>query len=145
MGPPILLAEDDAAQAIIVQRVLRAARLANPVRLSVDGEDAWAYLEGAGEYADRTRHPTPVLVLLDLHLPGRSGLEVLASIRDRSQFSAIPVIVMSASTDAGPIRQAMDLGATSYLVKPVAFDALIETLRGLDLPWAIVPPEDARG
>ena len=138
MAPPILLAEDDAAQAILVQRVLRSAKLVNPVRLCVDGDDATAYVTGSGHYGDREAHPLPVLVLLDLQLPGRSGLEVLYAIRDQPTYENIPVVVLSASTDPGPIRQAMDLGAASYLVKPVAFDALIDTLRGLNLPWAIV-------
>ncbi len=143
MIPPILLAEDDAAQAILAQRVLRSAKLANAVRLCVDGDDATAYVEGTGEYADRDAHPLPVLVLLDLHLPGRSGLDVLTTIRGRPDFAEIPVVVLSSSTDPGPIRQAMDLGAASYLVKPVAFDALIDTLRSLNLPWAIVQPPTA--
>jgi len=136
--PTILLVEDDPSQALLVRRVLERARLANPVYTVVCGEDALAYLLGDGAFADRAAHPLPVLVLLDGQLPKRSGLEVLERLRAEPGLADVPVIMLSASTDSDDINRAFELGATSYLVKPVAFDALIETLNSVGLPWAIL-------
>ena len=141
-GPPILIVEDDPSQAVLVQRVLRRARLANPLHASDCGDDALAYLFGETPYEDRDRHPLPALVLLDLNLPRHSGLDILRRLRTEPQLASIPVVMLSASTDSDDINRAFDLGASSYLVKPVAFDALTETLSGLGLPWAILASDN---
>ncbi len=143
VAPPILLAEDDEAQALLVRRVLRVARLINPVHVSPDGEDALAYLEGSARYANRVAYPAPVVALVDVGLPLRSGLDVLAAIRGQTDVPQVPIVMLSASTESIDIEVAISLGAASYLVKPVAFAALVDTLRGLDLPWALEREPDA--
>ncbi|HEX9411648.1 MAG TPA: response regulator [Actinomycetota bacterium] len=137
-GPPILLVEDDRGQSRLVERVFRKAGVANPLRIFHEGNGALAYLEGQEGYADRTRFPLPVLVLLDVHIPGRSGLELLTWLRQQPALERIPVVMLSGSSESEDIDRAFELGANSYLVKPVAFDALLDTVSGLGLPWMIL-------
>jgi len=146
-NPPILLVEDDASQAMLVERVLRKAKLANRLLAFRDGEEAIAYLEGRGRYDDRSRHPLPALVLLDVHIPGKSGLEILTWLREQGSLDHIPVVMLSGSAESEDIDRAFELGAASYLVKPVAFDALLDTVGGLGLSWAILgrSPGSANG
>jgi DNA-binding response OmpR family regulator len=79
-----------------------------------------------------------VLILLDLHIPGKSGLEILAWVRQLPEFNDVPVIMLSGSTESEDIDRAFGLGAESYLVKPVAFDALVDAVTSLGLPWVIL-------
>ena len=137
-GPPILLVEDDRGQALLVERVFRKAGVANPLRVFHDGSEALAYLGGQEGYADRSRFPLPVLVLLDLHVPGQSGLELLTWLRAQPGLKGVPVVMLSGSSESEDIDRAFELGADSYLVKPVAFDALLDTVSGLGLPWMIL-------
>ena len=144
-GPPILLVEDDRGQSLLVERVLRKAGLANPLRVFHEGNGALASLAGEDDYADRTRFPLPALVLLDLHVPGRSGLELLTWLRGQPGLGGIPVVMLSGSSESADIDRAFELGANSYLVKPVAFDALLDTVSGLGLPWMILSRKGAAG
>ncbi len=134
-GPPILLVEDDASQALLIERVLAKAGLINPVRAFSDGQEALLYL---GNEESHSAAQIPALVLLDLHLPGKSGLEILEWLRQHQAFRNLPVIMLSGSTESEDIDRAFQLGADSYLVKPVAFDALVDAVTGLDLRWMIV-------
>lgn len=136
--PPILLVEDDVSQAMLVERVLRRAQLANPLLALRNGEEAIAYLEGRGRYGDRSRYPLPALVLLDVHVPGKSGLEVLTWLREQHSLDHIPAVMLSGSGESEDIDRAFELGAASYLVKPVAFDALLDTVGSLGLSWVIL-------
>jgi CheY-like chemotaxis protein len=133
---PILLVEDDPTHALLAQRVLEEAGLANPILPLRRGDDAFDYL--SGKSADRKRYGPPALVLLDLHIPGWGGLELLAWIRKQPDLADIPVVLLSASGDAQEINKAFELGASSYLVKPIAFKALLDTINGLGLQWAIL-------
>ena len=103
-----------------------------------NGEDAVAYLAGEGEYADRGRFPLPVLVLLDLKLPRKSGHEVLAWLREQPGLKRLPVAVLTSSRESADVNRAYDLRANSYLVKPVSFENLVEMVRALDVSWLIL-------
>lgn len=138
MYAPILLVEDDESHAVLISRVLAKARLANPVVAFQDGSQAFDYLSGHGEYADRERQPLPVLVLLDLHVPGTSGLDLLAHIRERPDLQSLPVIIFSGSGESEDINRAFELGVDTYLVKPVAFDALLDAIGALGLDWVLL-------
>jgi CheY-like chemotaxis protein len=85
---PILLVEDNPDDVFFMQRACKTAAVENPVHVAEDGNKAIEYLSGAGEFADRDAHPLPCLILLDLKLPGKSGLEVLAWLRARAEFGA---------------------------------------------------------
>ena len=132
---PVLLVEDSPADVALVQRAFR--RCGGVARLHVvrDGDAAVQYLEGRGGFADRARHPLPRLVLLDLKLPRRSGLEVLAWLREQPGLGRLPVLVLTSSRESVDVDRAYDLGANGYLLKPVVFDDLQQLAHTLDLFW----------
>lgn len=131
----ILLVEDNPDDVLLIQRAFRKLGAVNPLRVVSDGEQAVAYLAGEGPYADRDAHPLPSLLLLDLKLPRRSGFEVLEWLRGRPGLRRLPVVVLTSSRESQDVGRAADLGANSYLVKPVQFDALQEMVRTLRLYW----------
>src|SRR3712207_4503791 len=135
---PILLVEDNEDDVLFVRRAFRQARPANPLHVVEDGDAAVSYLAGEGEYADRTRHPLPALVLLDLKLPRRSGLEVLEWLRAQPGLKRVPVVVLTSSRENTDVNRAYDLGANSYLLKPVEFDSLLELVKTLGLYWMVL-------
>ena len=142
-GPgTILLVEDDENDLELFMRAYGKARIANPIQRVANGDDAVAYIAGDGKYADRDEHPLPVLVLLDLKLPRRSGLEVLEWIRG-SECKRVPVVMLTSSKESSDINRAYDLGANSYLVKPVGFDNLFELIRSLNLYWMVLNQKPA--
>jgi CheY-like chemotaxis protein len=134
----ILIVEDNKDDALLIQRALRRARLINPLRLVANGEQAIQYLRGDGQYADRLSHPLPELVLLDLQMPGVSGLEVLKWIRDRTEFRQLAVVILTSSDQAPDARRAYELGANSYLIKPVGFEELDQMAKRLGAFWLLV-------
>jgi len=142
----ILLVEDDPNDVLLIQRASSKARLAYPIQIVEDGEVAVAYLAGRGQYADRERYPLPALMLLDLKLPRKSGHEVLSWLRQQPGLKRLPVVVLTSSQEPSDVNRAYDLGANSYLVKPVTFDALQEMVRTIGLYWLTlnVRPEIAR-
>ncbi len=134
-GSTILLVEDSPDDVLLVRRAFQKAGIENPIVAVENGDEALAYLNGTGLYADRQKYPLPTLMLLDLKLPRRSGLEVLASVRQHSGIKRLPIIVLTSSRDEDDINRAYDLGANSYLVKPVAFDDLLRLVRSLEGYW----------
>lgn len=134
----ILLVEDDPNDVLLLRRAFRKANLANPLLVVGDGEQAAAYLTGEGQYFDRDRFPLPIIVLLDLKLPRRSGLEVLAWLRNQPKLKRLPVVVLTASRESVDINSAYEQGASSYLVKPVPFDSLVEMVKTFNLYWVIL-------
>ncbi|HSH58234.1 MAG TPA: response regulator [Acidimicrobiales bacterium] len=133
----ILVTEDDAQHALLIRAALKAARLANPILVFDEGEQALAYLRGDGVYADRGLYPLPVLGLFDLHLPVMSGLDVLRGMREQPGLGHVPAVVLTASEDPADIDRAYSAGANSYLIKPVGFEALLEVVRNLGLHWVL--------
>jgi DNA-binding response OmpR family regulator len=121
-----------------MQMAFKKAGIANPLFVARDGEEAVAYLSGEGEYADRERFPLPVILLLDLKMPRRSGFSVLKWMREQPDLKHMPVVVLTASDQAADIRMAYELGANSYLLKPVNFDALYEMVKTLKLYWLVL-------
>lgn len=121
-GPKNVLVVEDSGDD--VELLLIAARKvpdAVSFHIVADGEGAVAYLQGAGQFADRHAHPFPDLVLLDLSLPGMNGFEVLAWIRLHPEFSALPVFVWTDSGDPGALDRAIQTGANRFVPKSVSF------------------------
>ena len=137
-GQVILVVEDDPNDVLLIQRAFAKARILNPVRTVSNGDEAVAYLSGSGPYGDRATYPVPVLVLLDLKLPRRSGLEVLGWIRSQPGLKRLPIVVLTSSKESIDINRAYDLGANSYLVKPVGFDSLLELVKSLEVYWMML-------
>jgi CheY-like chemotaxis protein len=131
----ILAVEDEDDDVALLKRAFRKTGVVNPVRFLTDGDQALSYLAGEGEFADRETYPLPSLILLDLKLPRKSGLEVLAWLRERPVLRRIPVVVLTSSRQNVDLERAYDLGVNSYLVKPVAFTDLLELMGALKLYW----------
>lgn len=131
----VLVAEDNPDDAILLRRALDKAGINARVKIVADGEEMLLYLEGRGAYADRNSCPLPSLMILDLKMPRKSGLEVLKWINEHPQVSIVPTIVLSASNLEQDVRAAYDLGANTYFVKPSTFEELVETMRMLDTYW----------
>jgi DNA-binding response OmpR family regulator len=132
----ILLVEDNEDDADLIAYAFGKAGVENPLVRVGDGDAAVQYLGGTGDYADRRRHPLPALVLLDLKLPRRSGFEVLKTVRgEEGPARHVPIVVLTSSDQTPDVERAYDLGANSYLVKPVNRDALLAMVRALDAYW----------
>jgi CheY-like chemotaxis protein len=131
----ILLVEDNEHDVFFMKRGMKTAEISNPLQVTQDGQEALDYLAGAGQYADRTRFPIPCLVLLDLKLPIKGGLEVLSWIRDQPAFRTLAVIVLTTSREPSDIETAYRLGANSYLVKPNDVTQLIDMVRAIKQYW----------
>ena len=131
----ILLIEDDPNDRLLVQRAFRRAGLPKPQTLG-DGEQAVAYLSGTGDFSNRSQHPLPTLILLDLKMPRMDGFELLRWLRAHPDgLRHLPVVVLTSSAETPDIRRAYEVGANSYLVKPPTFDALQELVRVVSLYW----------
>jgi len=131
--PMLLLVEDDPADAVLIQRSIQKADI--PVRVVhlKDGDEAVAYLSGGSPQAEA---PLPWLILMDLKLPRRSGLEVLQWIRQqKSDVARVPVVMLSSSHHAVDIQRAYQYGVNSYLVKPETSDALLSMMTVLKTYW----------
>jgi CheY-like chemotaxis protein len=135
---PILLVEDNPDDQVLIARACRKALLANPLQTVGDGDSAVAYLAGTDPFNDRAAYPLPVVILLDIKLPRRSGLEVLSWIHDHPPLNRIPVVMLTSSKDVSDVNRAYDLGANSYLVKPVDFDGLMHMVKNLGIYWTIL-------
>ncbi len=126
----ILLAEDDPNYALLIQRGFQKIHAAVSLQIVHDGEAAMAYLVGQGAYTDRERYPAPILMLLDLKLPRKSGLRVLTWMREQGLTSP-PVVALTASEEPTEIKRAYELGIRSHFVKPSSFQGLVEMARTL--------------
>ena len=133
--PTILVVEDNPTDAMLIRRAFRKANIGNPLYVLNDGDAAVLYLSGQGEYADRVKFPLPEVVLLDLKMPRRSGLEVLQWIRQQPLLRRMPIVVLTSSRQSQDVDSAYDFGANSYLVKPVEFDDLRDMLDKVHIYW----------
>jgi len=138
---PILIAEDEDDEAFLLERALKKAAITNPIRRVKNGEQAMQYLAGTGAYTDRARDPLPIVVLLDLNMPKKSGFEVLAWIRAQPAFKALAVDIFSGSSREEDIEKALQLGANLYLKKPITLldlDRLLQSYRQLLLSRGLI-------
>lgn len=133
--PVVLYAENDENDVFLMNVCWKRAGAANPLNTVGDGQEAIDYLSGAGGYADREAHPLPVLLLLDLSMPRRSGLEVLAWVRAQEAFRRLPVLIISSSNQDKDKSEAARLGVDGYFVKPASMAVLVEMIRGWRERW----------
>jgi two-component system response regulator len=139
----ILLVEDNPQDAELTIRALKKHNLANRLITVEDGAQALDFIFCRGKYATRELSRSPKVVLLDLKLPKVSGLEVLRALKQDERTRSIPVVVVTSSREDPDIKTAYSLGANSYVVKPVDFDAFAESVSSLGLYWLLVnqPPK----
>lgn len=136
--PAILLAEDDENDVFFMERAFEQANIANPLIRVKDGEDAISYLKGEGAFADRGKHPLPYLMLMDLKMPRKNGFEVIQWVRQQPELKRLPLVVLTSSREDPDVNRAYELGANTYLVKPVKFEGLVEMMKALNLYWLIL-------
>jgi len=134
----ILIVEDDDNDVLLMRRAFAKSGVVNPLQVVNDGDAAVAYLGGEGIYADRDRFPLPVIVLLDLKLPLRSGLEVLEWVKARAGLKRLPIVMLTSSKEDADVKRAYELGANSYLVKPVSFEGLMALVKSLEVYWLLL-------
>jgi two-component system response regulator len=139
----ILLVEDNPQDAELTTRALKKHNLANRLITVEDGAEALDFIFCRGKYATRNNGQSPKVVLLDLKLPKVSGLDVLRALKQDEKTRAIPVVIVTSSREDPDIKTAYALGANSYVVKPVDFDAFAESVSSLGLYWLLVnqPPK----
>jgi CheY-like chemotaxis protein len=143
----ILLVEDNLMDIELTLDAFREARLSNTIHVVHDGGEALDYLFGRGLFADRQTHPLPNIILLDIKLPGIDGFEVLRQIKSTPLLKRLPVIILTSSKDEGDRALSYDIGANSYLVKPVSFEGFLHVVQQVDGYWLtinVAPPDNGQ-
>ena len=133
--PTVLLVEDDIADQEILKRAVAEGVMRADLKIASGGQEALNYLKKEGPFAPPNEAPTPDLILLDLNMPGLSGLETLARIRDRKETRTVPVVVLTTSDSKSDVVKSYELGANSFITKPVTFEEFVNVVRGLDQYW----------
>ncbi len=135
----ILLAEDEDNDVFFIKRTFEKAAISNPILRVRDGEEALAYLTGEGQFADRQRHPVPMLVLLDMRMPKISGLEVIARVRQEPALKTVSLVVLTFTKDSPDLECALKAGANGWLIKPVTVEGIMDMLNQTRLGFQIGP------
>lgn len=131
----ILLVDDNHMDVILTLDAFKQAKLFNNINVARNGQEALDYLFGREQYSDRKLYPMPSLILLDLKMPGIDGFEVLRTIKSTEKLKRIPVIILTSSAEEGDRTISYDIGANSYLLKPVSFEGFVEVVKKIDDYW----------
>jgi len=134
----ILLVEDNMDDAEMTIRALRKKNLSNRLTHLTDGEEALDFLFGRGKFAGRNLNLKPKLILLDLKMPKIDGMEVLEKVKSDSETKKIPVVILTSSKEDPDLQKCYELGANSYIVKPVEFESFINAVSELGLYWMLL-------
>lgn len=139
----ILLVEDEPSDAALLTRGFEKAKVANPIIHLANGDEVLRYLAAKGEYADRVKYPLPAVILLDLKLPGATGMQILQWMRAQGEIKRIPVVVLTSDDSPRTIDAAYDLGANSYLVKPGNAAEIARMVQAIQQYWVKLnePPQ----
>jgi two-component system response regulator len=134
----IILVEDNPTDAEMTLRALKKSNLANKIVHLRDGAEALEFIFGTGQYEGRNTELRPKVILLDLKMPKVSGIEVLEKIKTDESTKAIPVVVLTSSKEDPDIKRCYELGANSYIVKPVGFENFSKSISELGLYWLVL-------
>jgi CheY-like chemotaxis protein len=129
------MADDDADDRLLAKDALIESRLVNNLYLVNDGQELMDYLHHEGEYQDLSSSPRPGVILLDLNMPKKDGFEALAEIRRDASLRQIPVVILTTSKTEEDIYRGYDLGANSFVTKPVTFEGLVSAMKALGQYW----------
>ena len=144
----ILIADDDPDDRMLIKRALKRSHLYNDPHFVGDGEELLDYLYQRGTYAEPGAAPRPGLILLDLNMPKKSGREALAEIKADPHLRTIPIVVLTTSRAEEEIYRSYDLGANSFITKPVTFTAMVEVMQAVSSYWFVIvelPPDTIGG
>ncbi len=131
----ILLAEDDEDDYILTKEVLESSRVTNQIHWVKDGVELMEYLRGQGRFEDRSKHPFPDLILLDLNMPRKDGRESLKEIKEDPDLCTTPTVVLTTSKQEEDIVVSYGLGVNSFIQKPVRFEEFIDVVKTLGKYW----------
>jgi CheY-like chemotaxis protein len=131
----ILMADDDLEDQMLVRNAWQKSRLSNDLRFVDDGEQLMDYLHRRGAYADPIDSPRPGVILLDLNMPKKDGLEALEEIKNDPDLRRIPVVVLTTSKAEEDIIRSYNLGVSGFIAKPVTFGGLVEAIKALGRYW----------
>lgn len=131
----ILMADDDEDDCLLAQEALTESRLANNLYIVPDGEQLMDYLYHRGKYSDIDLSPRPGLILLDLNMPKKDGREALKQIKADANLRQIPIVILTTSKADQDIDRSYDLGANSFITKPVTFSGLVEVMKTIGKYW----------
>lgn len=134
----ILLVEDNPQDAELTVRALKKQKMVNNIFTAKDGAEALDFVFGRGPYSGKSTTSVLKVILLDLKLPKVNGLEVLKAIKGDKRTKTIPVVIVTSSQEDPDIKTAYELGANSYVVKPVGFEAFVESMNNLGLYWLLI-------
>jgi two-component system response regulator len=139
----VVLVEDNAQDAELILRVLKKNNLANNIFTIDDGAEAVDYLFRKGKYSNRNMAGNLKIILLDLKLPKVNGLEILKMVKADNRTKYIPVVILTSSSEDPDIKTAYEMGANSYVVKPVGFDPFVEAIGKMGDYWLLInkPPQ----
>ncbi len=132
----ILCAEDDEEDRMLMRDAMEESQLGDRLLFVEDGEELMAYLRRQGRWADATLSPRPGLILLDLNMPRKDGREALREIKLDARLRRTPVVVLTTSSAEADIQTSYNIGANSYIIKPVTFDGLVGVMRALGRYWS---------
>jgi len=131
----VLVADDDEDDRAFIEKNWAKSRAANGLRFVVDGEELTEYLNHTGRYTEPGSAPRPGVILLDLNMPKKDGWQALREIKANPELCEIPIVILTTSKAEEDICRSNDLGADSYITKPVIFEALVDVLRVLGKYW----------
>ncbi len=134
----ILLIEDNTSDIELTRRALEKSRIANELFVAEDGQEALDYLFDSDPLTGQKKNEPPALILLDLKLPKVDGLQVLRQIRADERTCRLAVVILTTSSEEDDIAQSYDLGANSYIRKPVDFNQFVEAVQHLGLYWLVI-------
>ena len=129
------MADDDADDRMLTKEALEESRVLNELRFVEDGEELMDYLAQRGKFSDPGSAPRPSVILLDLNMPKKDGREALKEIKADPNLRRIPIVILTTSKSEEDIYKTYDLGASSYITKPVSFDGLVELMKTLGQYW----------
>lgn len=131
----ILIADDDAEDRMLIADALKESRLTNGVQNVENGEELLQYLKNKGKFSDKKKYPLPGIILLDLNMPKKDGREALKEIRADKILKNIPIVILTTSKAEEDILKTYDLGANSFITKPVTFSAMVDVMKTLNKYW----------
>lgn len=141
---PILIAEDDEDDRLLMQDAFTECCLSNPLFFVEDGEELLDYLYHRGDYTAAEQFPLPGLILLDLNMPKKDGREALAEIKQDAKLRQIPIVILTTSKEEEDVLRSYTLGVSSFIAKPVTFEQLVDVISCIGQYWfeiVVLPPE----